>query len=91
MTDVIFALLKNDRAIDVFREAGKDALSENPIVRAIIDHKIGTVCLARARPDDTIEERIIRVETPDADRARQTLGRLAGVSKVASSVSDLTR
>ena len=89
MTQVVYALLKQDTALTVFKEASQEALSTNPTVRGIIDNDLGHVCLAKARPDSAEEERVIRLETLDPERALKVLPALPGIQRVGQNLRTL--
>lgn len=60
-------------ALQLFREAGKEELSDNPLVRAVIDDRLGTLSLATARPQSERAARVIRIETNDPVRTTDIL------------------
>ncbi len=86
----VFALLKNERALDVWTEAGSEATSSSPVVRSIIDNGLGFVALGTSHPQDETQERIIRLHTTDPERATTILSGLSSVVKVAPSFQALT-
>ena|ERR1700722_1567048 len=89
----IFALLSEDkRAVDVLREASSPERSKDRLVRAVIGLKLGFIYLAKARPDDAVEERVIRLKTRYPRIAGAVLNFLpgTGVKRVASTFEAAT-
>jgi hypothetical protein len=89
MTTSVFALCDRP-ALNIWREAAASALSSDPIVRGIIDQGLGFIYLGTACPQDSIEERIIRLQTDDPRGAFGALAEIPGVLKVAVRFGTLT-
>ena len=86
----VYALLSRDTALAVFREASKDQLSPNPVVRGIIDAGVGYISLATIRPADPVAERIIKIETPHGyEQATRVLSAIPGIQGVAKKFDTL--
>jgi hypothetical protein len=62
--------------------------SDVPVVRTILDQHLGHACYAFARPDDILQEYVLRLETPDPDTATRRLSSTQGVLR-AGSLADL--
>ena len=89
----VFALLSNAKrnvtARDVIREVARTGHSVNIVARAIVDLGLGQVELARLRPQDQTEERIIRLRTSEPERALETLSRMLEIEYVSQRFEDL--
>lgn len=86
--EAVYALLAEHRAIDLWNEAGDEAVSSNPVVRAVIDQGLGHICIGKLQPDDHLEERVIRLETEDVSHASAVLAKLPGVHRVGTSFTE---
>jgi hypothetical protein len=63
----------------LIQEAAAKALSRDPLVRTVIDEKLGTLLLGRARPQDEGDEYYAKIETGDRTRTVAILNRLTGI------------
>lgn len=86
MSKVIFVETET-AALDLFREAGKEGLSNNALVRAVIDEKLGNLSIATVRPQGERAERVVKIETNDPVRAKDILTRTPGVTVLDSFVN----
>ena len=93
-TPVIVLLNEGYRAVDLLHEVAKKELSKDVRARLIVDGELGQVELVMPRPQDSFEERLLRIVPPDDGRGSwrkkaARIGVLPGVKSVANCIAEL--
>jgi hypothetical protein len=88
--DTLYVRLEKDSALDIIRKIESPTHSDLPVVRAIVDKKLGFAVLPKVLPADLKEASILAFQRPEANFASiaHILSRTPGVLRVTTNFAE---